>query len=110
MFVRAVVEEGVAQQAILVPQQGVSRTPKGDPFALVVSNAETVEQRMLVLSRAIGDSWLVTSGLSPGDRVIVEGSLNVRPGSTVKAVSLISNSPKASVELTNTKRLPVESN
>ncbi len=110
MFVRAVVDEGVAQQAILVPQQGVSRTPKGDPFVLVVSNGGTVEQRMLELSRAIGDSWLVISGLSPGDRVIVEGSLNVRPGSTVKAVSLISNSPKASVELTNTKRLPVESN
>ncbi len=110
MFVRAVVEEGVAQQAILVPQQGVSRTPKGDPFALVVSNAGTVEQRMLGLSRAIGNSWLVTSGLSPGDRVIVEGSLNVRPGSSVKAVSLISNSPKASAELTNATRLPVESN
>ncbi len=110
MFARAVVEEGIADQAILVPQQGVSRTPKGDPFALVVNNADKVEQRMLGLSRAIGDSWLVTSGLSPGDRVIVEGSLNVRPGSAVKAVSLISNSPKASVEATNTKRSPVESN
>ena len=64
MFVRAVIEEGVAEQAILVPQQGVSRTQKGDPFALIVSNAGTVEQRMLKLSRAIGDNWLVTSGLS----------------------------------------------
>ncbi len=110
MFVRAVVEEGVAEQAILVPQQGVSRTPKGDPFALVVSNGGTVEQRMLALGRAIGDKWLVSSGLSAGDRVIVEGTLNVRPGSAVKAVSLISNSPKACVEVTNAKRLPVESN
>jgi membrane fusion protein, multidrug efflux system len=110
MFVRAVIEEGVAEQAILVPQQGVSRTQKGDPFALVVGTAGTVEQRMLKLSRAIGENWLVTSGLSTGDRVIVEGSLNVRPGSTVKAVSLISNKPKASVEATDAKRLPVESN
>jgi membrane fusion protein, multidrug efflux system len=110
MFVRAVIEEGVAEQAILVPQQGVSRTQKGDPFALIVSNAGTVEQRMLKLSRAVGENWLVTSGLSTGDRVIVEGSLNVRPGSTVKAVSLISNKPKASVEATDAKRLPVESN
>jgi membrane fusion protein (multidrug efflux system) len=110
MFVRAAVEEGVAEQAILVPQQGVNRTPKGDPFALVVSNAGTVEQRMLKLSRAIGDNWLVSDGLSAGDRVIVEGSLNVRPGSAVKAVSLAPNSTKACVEVTNAKRPAVESN
>jgi len=110
MFVRAVVEEGVAEQAILVPQQAVNRTPKGDPFALVVSDGGTVEQRMLRLNRAIGDKWLVSSGLSTGDRVIVEGMLNVRPGSPVKAVSLISNSPKACVEVTDTKRSSVESN
>jgi membrane fusion protein (multidrug efflux system) len=110
MFVRAVIEEGVADQAILVPQQGVSRTQKGDPFALIVTNSGTVEQRMLKLSRAIGDNWLVTSGLSPGDRVIVEGSLNARPGSTVKAVSLISTTPKARVDATNPKRSSVESN
>ncbi len=110
MFVRAVLEEGVAEQAILVPQQGVSRTPKGDPFALVVNNGGIVEQRMLKLSRAIGDNWLVSEGLSTGDRVIVEGTLNVRPGSTVKAVSMISTSPKACVEVTNVKRPPVESN
>jgi membrane fusion protein (multidrug efflux system) len=110
MFVRAVVEEGTAEQAILVPQQGVSRTPKGDPFALVVSNDGTVEQRMLGLGRAIGDKWLVSSGLSAGERVIVEGTLNVRPGSTVKAVSLKSDSPKACVEVTSAKRPPAESN
>jgi membrane fusion protein, multidrug efflux system len=110
MFVRAVVEEGVAEEAILVPQQGVSRTPKGDPFALVVTDDGTVEQRMLTLSRAIGDRWLVATGLSSGDRVIVEGTLNVRPGSAVKAVSLISNSPKACVEMPHEKRPPVQSN
>ena len=48
----------------------------------------TVQQRMLTLNRAIGDQWLVSSGLSAGDRVIVEGMLNVRPGATVKAVCL----------------------
>jgi len=110
MFVRAVVEEGVAEQAILVPQQGVSRTPKGEPFALVVDDAGTVQQRMLALNRAVGDKWLVSSGLAAGDRVVVEGMLNVRPGSAVKAVSLISNRPKACVEVTDAKRPPVESN
>ncbi len=110
MFVRAVVEEGVFEQAILVPQQGVSRTPKGEPFALVVDDAGKVQQRMLTLNRAIGDKWLVSSGLSAGDRVVVEGMLNVRPGSAVKAVSLNSDSPKARVEATNAKQMPVESN
>jgi membrane fusion protein, multidrug efflux system len=110
MFVRAVVEEGVAEKAILVPQQGVNRTPKGEPFALVVDDTGTVQQRMLTLNRAIGDKWLVTSGLSTGDRVVVEGMLNVRPGSAVKAVSLNSNSSKARVEASNVKHPPVESN
>jgi membrane fusion protein (multidrug efflux system) len=101
MFVRAVVQEGIAEKAILVPQQGVSRTPKGDPVALVVDGAGKVQQRMLTLNRAIGDQWLVSAGLSAGDRVIVEGILNVRPGMTVKAVPF--ENPKAGADTVNTK-------
>ncbi|RJR44242.1 MAG: efflux RND transporter periplasmic adaptor subunit [Deltaproteobacteria bacterium] len=86
MFVRASVQEGVAQQAILVPQQGVNRTPKGEPFALIVDEAGKAQLRMLTLNRAIGDQWLVSSGLKPGERVIVEGLMKVRPGAAVKAV------------------------
>lgn len=86
IFVRAVVQEGTAEQAILVPQQGVERTPKGEPIALVVDDTNTVQQRMLTLNRAIGDQWLVSSGLSAGEHLIVEGMLNVRPGDTVKVV------------------------
>jgi membrane fusion protein (multidrug efflux system) len=88
MFVRAIVEEGIDEQAILAPQQGVSRDVKGNPTAWVVSSAEQVEQRQLEVSRAIGDCWLVTSGLSAGDRIIVEGLQKVRPGATVHAVEL----------------------
>ena len=69
MFVRAVVQEGIAAQAILVPQQGVSRNPKGEPIALVVDEAGKVQQRMLTLNRAIGDQWLVSSG-SDGRRAL----------------------------------------
>jgi len=86
MFVRAVITEGVDEQALLVPQQGVSRNSKGDPLALVVDAEEKVQQRMLTLDRAIGDKWLVLSGLEPGDRVIIEGVLKVRPGTFVKAI------------------------
>jgi membrane fusion protein (multidrug efflux system) len=86
MFVRAVVKEGVNEQAILVPQQAVSRDPKGNPVALVVDDAGKAAQRALVVDRAIGDQWLVSSGLAPGDRVIVEGKQRVRPGADVKEV------------------------
>ena len=87
MFVRAEVKEGVSKQAILIPQQAVSRDPKGNPLALVVDSQSKVEQRQLELDRAIGNQWLVISGLAPGEQVIVEGILKVRPGSAVKAVS-----------------------
>ncbi len=88
MFVRAVVQEGLDDQAILIPQQAVSRDPKGNPVALIVDASGKVAQRMLSLDRAIGDQWLVSSGLAPGDRVIVEGMQKVRPGVPVKEVPL----------------------
>ena len=74
MYVRAMIEEGVRDSAILVPQQAVSRDPKGNPVALIVDNKDTVQQRELVTDRSMGDKWLVSSGLVKGDRVIVEGS------------------------------------
>jgi len=86
MFVRAVVNEGVNQRAILVPQQAVSRDPKGNPQALVVDAESKVQQRRLVTDRAMGDQWLIASGLAASDRVIVEGLQKARPGTTVKAV------------------------
>jgi len=91
MFVRAIIKEGVNEQAILVPQQGVSRNPKGEPLALIVDADEKVGLRMLTLDRAIGDKWLVSSGLAPGDRVIVEGLQFVRPGMPVKVVPFSEN-------------------
>jgi membrane fusion protein (multidrug efflux system) len=86
MYVRAVLQEGEVDKAILVPQQGISRDPKGNPVALVVEGDGKVVQRMLTLDRAIGDKWLVLSGLKPGDQVIVEGAQKVRPGASVKVV------------------------
>jgi membrane fusion protein (multidrug efflux system) len=108
MFVRAVVQEGIADQAILVPQQGVSRNPKGEPIALVLDDTDKVQQRLLILDRAIGDQWLVTSGLLPGERLIIEGLLNLRPGTTVKAVPL--DSPKAGAQAPATGTPPAGSN
>lgn len=87
MFVRTEVKEGVNAHAILIPQQAVARDPKGNPTALIVDTSGKVQQRMLTLDhRAMGNQWLVVSGLSPGERLIVEGMQRVRPGATVKAV------------------------
>ncbi len=95
MYVRAVVEEGVLSDAILVPQQGVARTPKGEPYALVAGKDGKVEQRMLTVGRAMGDRWLVTAGLAAGDQVIVEGTQRVRAGADVKAVPFVAAPPVA---------------
>jgi len=86
MFVRAVVEEGAKTNAILLSQQAVSRTPKGDPYAMIVDAGGKVVQRMLTLDRAIGSNWLVSSGLASGDHVIMEGLQKVRAGASVKTV------------------------
>jgi membrane fusion protein (multidrug efflux system) len=96
VFVRAVVEEGVREQAILVPQQGVSRDPKGNPLAWVVGKDDKVERRELELDRAIGDKWLVSKGVAEGDRVIVEGYTKVRVGTQVKAVPFVNKADSGS--------------
>ncbi|QGN39987.1 efflux RND transporter periplasmic adaptor subunit [Klebsiella oxytoca] len=84
MFVRARIDEGVSPDAILVPQQGVTRTPRGDASVMLVNDKDQVETRAVTASQAIGDKWLITSGLKAGEKVIVSGLQKVRPGITVK--------------------------
>ncbi|MCE1530776.1 efflux RND transporter periplasmic adaptor subunit [Enterobacter hormaechei] len=86
MFVRARIDEGTQPDAILVPQQGVTRTPRGDATVLVVNDKNQVESRTVVAPHAIGDRWLITEGLKNGDRVIISGLQKVRPGVTVVAI------------------------
>lgn len=83
MYVRARLVEGVRKQAVLAPQQGVTRNESGEPVALVVGRNDVVEQRKITVDRAIGNKWIVTDGLKPGDRIIVEGLLNLKPGQKV---------------------------
>jgi membrane fusion protein (multidrug efflux system) len=84
MYVRALLSEGKLQQGLLAPQQGITRDPKGNASALVVDPQGKVEPRTVQVSRAIGDQWLIDSGLVAGDRVIVEGVQKVHPGSIVQ--------------------------
>lgn len=86
MFVRAILEEGVDENAILIPQRGVTRNPKGDALVMVVGAEEKVEPRTIKVVRTVGESWLVSDGLKAGDRVILEGLQKARPGTPVKAV------------------------
>lgn len=111
MFVRAVVEEGINQRALLVPQQAVSRDPKGNSLVFIVDKDNIVQQRMLTVDRAIDDTWLVLSGIAPGEYVIVEGMQKVRPGAKVKALPFEKNSENSSAEHKTDKiMLPGKSN
>lgn len=93
MFVRARIEEGVNPAALLVPQQGVSRNQRGEATAMVVSQDGKAEARVLVAERAVGDQWLVTSGLKSGDQVIVQNLQRIRPGFPVKPVPATNITP-----------------
>ncbi|WP_374575800.1 efflux RND transporter periplasmic adaptor subunit [Phenylobacterium sp.] len=100
MYVRARLAQAMEPEAILAPQQGVARDPKGRATALVVGAGNKVESRELTVDRVVGDKWLVTSGLKAGDRLIVEGTDKVKAGETVKPVAAGSPAPTAAAAAT----------
>lgn len=98
MFVRAVLEEGVNERAILVPQRSVTRNQAGDAIVMIVGSEEKAQPRVIKVLRTIGDNWLVSEGLKAGDRVIMEGLQRARPGMPVRAVpfgSMVNGTPAA---------------
>ncbi|HAU5635060.1 efflux RND transporter periplasmic adaptor subunit [Citrobacter amalonaticus] len=95
MFVRAKVDEGMINEAILAPQQGITRDVKGNATALIVDANNKVEQRQLETGETYGDKWLVLSGLKAGDKLIVEGTDNVTVGQEVKAEEIHINGGNA---------------
>src|SRR5579862_4787251 len=99
MFVRATIEEGVREGAILAPQQGITHAPDGTATALVVGTDGKVEKRSLELDRALGDQWLVRSGLNAGDRLIVAGLQKLKPGMAVAVLNSTSRSASDPGEL-----------
>jgi RND family efflux transporter MFP subunit len=86
MFVRATLTRGTRDQALLVPQRGVTRNAKGEATVLLVDSDNKVAEKVVTADRAIGNDWLITDGLAAGDRVIVEGLQKAKPGSPVKPV------------------------
>ena len=86
MYVRALVPQAVDEEGLLVPQQGVTHDARGEAVALVVNGQNKVEQRVLRAERTDGDRWLVSEGVKPGERVIVEGGQKVKSGAVVRPV------------------------
>ena len=97
MYARAVIGDGERENAVLVPQQGITRDARGQSTALVVGADGKVELRTVTVSRAIGDQWLVEAGLAAGDRVIVEGLQKIQPGAPVQATEAGAAPPAAPV-------------
>ncbi|MBU9811198.1 efflux RND transporter periplasmic adaptor subunit [Rahnella sp. C60] len=91
MFVRARLDEGVNNNALLVPQQGITRNPRGDATAMVIGADNKVELRTVTTTQAIGDKWVVTEGLKSGDKVIVTGLQKIKPGVQVTAQEVDQN-------------------
>ena len=91
MFVRARLDEGINNNALLVPQQGITRNPRGDATAMVIGADNKVELRTVTTTQAIGDKWVVTDGLKSGDKVIVTGLQKIKPGVQVTAQEVDQN-------------------
>ena len=109
MYVRAVLEEGTLEQGLLAPQAAVSRDSTGKPFAYVVGADHKLERRALETDRAIGNHWLVRSGLQAGEQLVVDGQLHATAGSTVKAVPWTAK-PAASAPATASTSAKLASN
>ncbi|KXS35777.1 MAG: membrane fusion protein [Idiomarina sp. T82-3] len=83
MFVRAKVSEGTLNNAILVPQEAVTRDVRGRPYVMLINDENKVEQRMVTTARAIDNEWLISDGLNAGDRIVTAGLQKIRPGAQV---------------------------
>ncbi|PST61404.1 efflux transporter periplasmic adaptor subunit [Rhizobium sp. SEMIA4064] len=88
MYVRASIEEAIAENSYLLPQRAVFRNTKGEPTAMFVTADNKVQQRVLKVQRSVGNSWLVNEGMADGDRLVVEGSQRVRDGQEVNVAAV----------------------
>lgn len=86
MFVRAKIAKGIKQDAIMIPASSISRNKKGQAVVMLVDSESKVESRIIQNGQTVGDKTLVTEGLSGGEKLIVAGLQNIKPGLTVKAV------------------------
>ncbi|NHT78431.1 efflux RND transporter periplasmic adaptor subunit [Rhizobiaceae bacterium CRRU44] len=98
VYVRAVIQEGIRQNSYLVPQRAVSRNTKGKATAKFVLPDGKIDERVLIVDRSIGNSWLVADGIKDGERVVVEGNQRVRAGQDVTTSDVIVNDATGELE------------
>jgi membrane fusion protein (multidrug efflux system) len=105
MFVRATLSRGTRANALLVPQRGVTRNPKGEATVLVVDAENKVAEKVVTADRAIGNEWLITAGLAAGERVVVDGIQKAKPGSSVKPVPAAADAVNAALQADSSKEV-----
>jgi len=87
MFVNAQFAQAIDTSAFLVPQQAITRDPQGNATLFVVGPGNRAVQRTVVTSRTMGPYWVVTQGLAAGEKVITQGTANLRDGAQIKPVA-----------------------
>ncbi|TNF00099.1 MAG: efflux RND transporter periplasmic adaptor subunit [Gammaproteobacteria bacterium] len=103
MFVRAQLPQAERSNAVLVPQKAVSREPNGQAVAMVIGEGNTVEKRQVNTEKAVGNQWLIRSGLNAGDRLIVDGLQKIRPGAVVTPVDIASETANTNTQDTDSR-------
>lgn len=98
MYVTALLDEGSQQNVLMVPQQGITHNEQGKATALILDQENVVQLREINAVKAVGNQWLVTTGLHPGDRVIVSGLQRIRPGIKAKILAAKPNTPDTATE------------
>lgn len=98
MYVTALLDEGSQQNVLMVPQQGITHNEQGKATALILDPENVVQLREINSVKAVGNQWLVTAGLRPGDRVIVSGLQRIRPGIKARVLHSKLNTPDAVTE------------
>ncbi|EKW1655267.1 efflux RND transporter periplasmic adaptor subunit [Citrobacter freundii] len=98
MYVTALLDEGSQQNVLMVPQQGITHNEQGKATALILDQENVVQLSEINAVKAVGNQWLVTAGLRPGDRVIVSGLQRIRPGSKARVLPSKLNTPDTVAE------------
>ena len=98
MYVTALLDEGSQQNVLMVPQQGITHNEQGKATALILDQENVVQLREINAVKAVGNQWLVTAGLHPGDRVIVSGLQRIRPGIKARVLPSKLNTPDTVAE------------
>ena len=98
MYVTALLDEGSQQNVLMVPQQGITHNEQGKATALILDQENVVQLREINAVKAVGNQWLVTAGLHPGDRVIVSGLQRIRPGIKARVLPSKLTTPDAGTE------------